>query len=230
MPTHTPMMTARLKRFQFVQEDPQVYNADDPTREDSPSRIETVSAASVEVSSNDATPFADIGRLTPTLTAEQDGLGLNERNHMNRATPSYFLGSRNGLDSHGVRPSIASDTQPGESSLSDRDNFAVRSLLALVANDARDASLIAHRSPSQSDLTRNFQASPPRTRIRRQTVDGPDSAMSSSPSAGRVTSSNPLPIATKLPPSSPKEGRVLELLRHYRYHVASWVRSAYNPW
>lgn len=105
---------------------------------------------------------------------------------------------------------------------SDRDESAVRGLLALgSSNHAGDT--ITDITPGVSELDTNIILSP-LTSTYTTGKEGPNSIELPSAGAVRGNTAVRLDPELSLDYSSMPESERLELLRHYRYHVAPWVR------
>ena len=108
---------------------------------------------------------------------------------------------------------------------SDRDESAVRGLLALgSSNNVSDMTTVTDATPGMSDFDPSLIL-PPLTSAYTASKEGPNHMYISSNDVGQGHAAAMFDSEPAIDYLSLPESERLELLRHYRYHVAPWVSS-----
>ncbi|KAK1148545.1 hypothetical protein N8T08_009551 [Aspergillus melleus] len=200
---------ASYGKIQFVNEDPLACTSDAST-DDSPSPV-------LSPTTDATVPQSE----TPLGSKDDDG-GI----HNGHARRSSDINGDIIFDSSQDLPSpvhIPGEHFQSVTTFSDRDESAVRGLLALgSSNNVNDVATVREATPGLSEFDPNMILSPLTTPYTEgKEGPGPMSFASIEASNGNAAVLPVLPPAIDYP-SIPESDR-LELLRHYRYHVAPWL-------
>ncbi|KAF9890354.1 hypothetical protein FE257_006020 [Aspergillus nanangensis] len=199
-------------QIQFVKEDPVAYNTDG-SAEDSPSPTLIASSAPLPIPSADDRPDSheDYGGSAFRLDNHHNPGGL----YVDADDPALPQWIPNNEDPQKQDVYPVPKTATGNTPFSDKDESAVRGLLALGSSASLNDICTVPELRQNSALPRSSMD------IRNGGSPGIQSTFMGE--MGLAPAGAQLSPSTTAAPSLVPEARKLELLRHYRYYVAPWL-------